>query len=111
MTDVNGTILKLKQHCCEREIFEDVAEWTNQHQTEVLQPWSGLTSLCFVLKMHCTSYIHLQDSDCSGTRSISQLGADQEFWVNAQGLTLNTVETRTSVSQIVNVGTDLEGRT
>lgn len=78
----------------------------------MLEPSLGLKSLGFVLKVNCTSYIHLQD--CSGTRSISELGADQEFGVNAQGLTLNMVgfsETLTSVSQIVNVGADLEGRT
>lgn len=55
----------------------------------MLQPYLELKSLGWVLKVNCISYMHVQDSDCSGTSSISELGVEQEFGVNAQGLTLN----------------------
>lgn len=42
--------------------------------------------------MNCTLCMHLQASDCSGTSSVSELGAEQEFGVNAQGLTLSIVD-------------------
>lgn len=51
--------------------------------------------------MNCTSHIHPQDSDPTGTSSVSEPGAEPE----SGGKTRWT----TSVPQIVNVGADLEG--
>lgn len=38
----------------------------------------GLRALALFFRMNCTSYIHPQDSDSSGTSSVSELGAEQE---------------------------------
>lgn len=78
----------------------------------MLQPDSELKTLVLFSKMN--SHIHLQDSDCSGTSFTSELGAEQEFGGKSPGLDFEHggfMDTLTSVSQVVNVGADLEGRT
>ena len=79
----------------------------------MLQP-NSLQLKTLVLFSRMNSYIHLQDSDCSGTSFTSELVAEQEFGVKSPGLDFEHsgfMETLTSVSQVVDVSADLEGRT
>lgn len=70
----------------------------------------GLRALPLLLNMTCTTYIHLQDLSSSGTSSIFKQEHKTGVWEESPELDFSAWWI-ISVSQIVDVGADLEGGT
>lgn len=70
------------QYFCPNVIIENLGDTHKSGQSnnrfKCCSPSLGLRALALFLKMNCTTYIHLQDTDSCGTSSTSELVAEQE---------------------------------